>query len=182
MYDPQDRDTLIQLETIAVKGGLITLRRRPADKAMSQWCFNDTVLWVQIQNFPLLDHNSTNALGLPQLIGEPINAGFQGESRSPNYGSAPIYRHYKGPLDSDISSNKCDGGTGPFNGSMASSKPAAGPSFPTGAPHSCFSSSNSATSKKGYRGKSSHEHPTAHGPQGHASMETEVLDLPNVYL
>ena len=45
---------------------------------MSQWRFNDSTLRVQIHNIPPLYHNSSNALGLARLIGEPADVGFQG--------------------------------------------------------------------------------------------------------
>ncbi|KAJ8424794.1 LOW QUALITY PROTEIN: hypothetical protein Cgig2_001808 [Carnegiea gigantea] len=74
--DPQDRDALIQLESLAIRGGLLVLQQGPAEQPMSRWRFTDTTLWVQIHNVHPLYHNSTTAFGLAQLIGEPIDVGF----------------------------------------------------------------------------------------------------------
>ena len=45
--DPHEHDALTQLELVAVRGGLLTLRRSQPDKLMSRWRFNDKALWVQ---------------------------------------------------------------------------------------------------------------------------------------
>ncbi|KAJ8433115.1 hypothetical protein Cgig2_023073 [Carnegiea gigantea] len=62
--DPHDRDALFQLETLAIRGGLLVLRRSPAERPISRWMFTDAAVWVQLHNIPPLYHNSTVALGL----------------------------------------------------------------------------------------------------------------------
>ncbi|KAJ8438986.1 hypothetical protein Cgig2_018897 [Carnegiea gigantea] len=52
--------------------GHIGSKKGQGDKPISHWRFNDTALWVQIHNIAPLYHNSTNALGLARLIGDPI--------------------------------------------------------------------------------------------------------------
>ena len=99
------------------------------------------------------------------------------EPGSPDYGPAPIYGYGKGPLDGDSSSNSSEGGSGPFSGQPAFSQGASAPSYPTGAPRAWSDSSHSAPSRQGYKAKPLHEYLTDHGPQGQASIHTEVLEF-----
>lgn len=70
----------MQLETVAIRGGLFMLRRSTVDRPMSRWKFTDAERYgcISITFLPPLYHYSTTALELAELIGDPIDGGFQG--------------------------------------------------------------------------------------------------------